>query len=80
MAKTYLKYLLKNPNMAFKSLLRTAEGRTTTTILLTDLSIIKDEATRLLITDQPEVVRKIAALETISLSPDPTLPQGAPFP
>ncbi len=45
-----------------------------------DLSIIKDEATGLLITDPPEVMRKIAALETIALSPDPTLPPGAPFP
>ncbi len=64
--------------MALKSLVRTAAGSTTTNTLPTDLSIIKDETTGLLI--PPEVVKKIAALETIALAPDPTLPPGAPFP
>ena len=71
---------VRKPNMALKSLLRTAAGNTTTNTLPTDLSIIKDEATGVLLTDPPEVVKKIAAMETITLSPDPTLPLGAPFP
>jgi hypothetical protein len=71
---------VKKPNMALKSLLRTAAGNTMTNTLPTDLSIIKDEATGFLITDPPEVVKKIAAIQTKALSPDPTLPPGAPFP
>jgi hypothetical protein len=71
---------VKKPNIALKSLLRTAEGKTTNTTVPTDLSIIKDEATGLLITDLPEVMRKITAQETIALSLDPTLPPGASFP
>ena len=71
---------VKKTNIALKSLLRTAEGRTKTTTLPTDLSIIKGEATGLLSTDPLEVVRKIAALETMALSQDPTFPPGAPFP
>jgi len=66
--------------MAYKSLIRTTAGNTKTNTLATDLSIIKDETMGLLITDPLEVVKQIAALETIALSPDPTLPPGAPFP
>jgi hypothetical protein len=36
-------------------------------------------ATGLIITNPTEVVKKIAELETIALSPYPTLPSGAPF-
>jgi hypothetical protein len=70
---------VKRPNMALKSLLRTTAGSTTTNTLPTDLSIIKDEATGFLITDPLEVVKKIAELETIALSPDSILPPCAPF-
>ena len=77
---TLLKMCVKRPNMALKSLLRTAAGSTSNNTLPTDLSIIKDEGTGLLITDPLEVVNKIATLETIAISPDPTLPPGAPFP
>ncbi len=66
--------------MALKALLRTTTGSTTTNTLPTDLSIIKDEDTGFLITDPPEVVKKIAVLETIALSSDPTLHPCAPFP
>ncbi len=65
--------------MALKSILRTATGIPNKSTLPTDLSIIKDEASELLITNPPEIVKKIAELETIALSTDPTLPLGAPF-
>ncbi len=51
-----------------------------TNTLPTDLSIIKDETTGLLITEPQEVVKKIAELESTALAPDPTLPPGSPFP
>ncbi len=66
--------------MALKSLLRTTTGSLTTNTISTNLSIIKDENTGFFITDPPEVMKKIAALETIALSLDPILPLGAPFP
>jgi hypothetical protein len=78
--KHLLKLFVKKPNTTLKSLLRTAAGSTKTTTLPTDLSIMKDEVTGLLITDPASVKRKRAELETIALSPDPTLPPGAPFP
>ncbi len=70
----------KKPNMALKSIIRTAAGNSDTNTLPTDLSIINDKASGLLITNPPQVVKKIAELETIALSPDPSLPPGAPFP
>ena len=78
--KHLLKLFVKKPNKALKSLLRTAAGSTKTNTLPTDLSIIKDEVTGLLITDPTSVKMKIVELETTALSPDPTLPPGAPFP
>ena len=75
-----LKMFVKKPNMALKSLLRTAAGCVTSNTLPTDLSIIKDEDTGMLTTEPSEVVMKIATMETKALSPDPTLPPGAPFP
>jgi hypothetical protein len=71
---------VKKPNVALKSILRTAIGTSTQHTLPTDLSIIKDETTGLLITTPSRVVNKIIELETVALSPDPTLPPGAPFP
>ncbi len=70
----------KKPNMALKSILRTAAGNPNTNTLPTNLSIIKDKASGLLITNPPEVVEKLEELETVALSPDPTLPPGTPFP
>ena len=75
-----LRMFAKRPNMALKSILRTAAGNTADITLPTDLSIIKDEATGLLITHPSEVVKTIAELEKIALSPDPILPSGVPFP
>ncbi len=54
---------MKKPNKALKSLLSTTEGSTKTNTLPTDLSIMKDEVTGLLITDPTSVKRKIAKLE-----------------
>jgi hypothetical protein len=71
---------LKRPNVALKSLFRTAAGSTTNVTLPTDLSVMKDEAKGFRITDPQKVVQKIAELETKALSPDPTLPPGVPFP
>jgi hypothetical protein len=80
----YYKFLLrlfaKKPNLALKSILRTAAGKSSTNTLPTDLSILKDESSGLLITNPKEVVTKLEELETRALSPDPTLPLGAPFP
>ena len=78
--KHLLKLFVTKPNKALKSLLRTAAGSRMSNTLPTDLSIIKDEVTGILITDPTSVKRKIAEMETKALSPDPILPPGAPFP
>ena len=77
--KFLLRLFVKKPNMALISILRTSTGKSNKNTLPTGLSIIKDEASGLLITSPREVVTKIAELETVALSPDPTLPIGAPF-
>jgi hypothetical protein len=58
--KFLLRLFVKKPNMALKSILRTATGNSTENTLPTNLSIIKDEALGVLITNPPEVVTKIA--------------------
>ena len=78
--KNLLRLFAKKPNMALKSILRTTAGNTNTNTLPTDLFIIKNVATGLLITNPTEVVKEIAELEALALSPNPTLPSGAPFP
>jgi hypothetical protein len=78
--KFLLRLFAKKPNMALRSILRISAGNQNTNTLPTDLSIIKDEASGLLTTNAPEVVKNIAELETIALSLDPTLPPGVPFP
>jgi hypothetical protein len=47
--------------------------------LPTDLSVIREEATGHLITAPEEVIAKITQMETVAISPDPTLPQEPPF-
>jgi hypothetical protein len=66
--------------VALKSIICTATVTSTQHSLPTDLSIIKDETTGLLITTPSRVVKKIKELEIVALSLDPTLPPGAPFP
>ncbi len=45
-----------------------------------NLSIIRDETTGRLLVEPEEVIEQVRKLETKALSPDPTLPPGAPFP
>jgi hypothetical protein len=71
---------VKKPNVALQSILRTAMGTSTQHSLPKDLSIIKDETTGLLITTPLRVVKRIKELENVAISPDPTLPPGAPSP
>ena len=49
----------KKPKMALKSIFRIAEGIQNTNTLPMDLSIMKNEASGLLITNPPEVVKKL---------------------
>jgi hypothetical protein len=71
---------MKKPSVALKSILRSSEGKTDIPTLPTDLSILRDEKTGQLITTPKEVIARLTQLETKALSPDPTLPPGAPFP
>ena len=48
--------------------------------LPTDLSILRDNALGRLLVDPAEVIAQVQKLETHALSPNPTLPHGAPFP
>jgi hypothetical protein len=58
--KALLRMFFKKPDVALKSIMCTAAGTTTNSTLPTDLSIIKDETTCLLITTPSEVVNKIS--------------------
>jgi len=78
--KALLRMFVKTPNVALKSIMRTAMGTSPQHILLTNLSIIKDKTTGLLLTTPSTVLRAISELETVALTPDPTLPPGVPFP
>ncbi len=60
--------------------MRSSEGDKNSPSLPTDISIIRDEVTGLLIAPPLEVIAKIADIETVDLSLEPTLPPGAPFP
>ena len=72
--------LVKKPNVALKSILRTSEGTTDNTKLPTDLSILRDETFGRLVTTPSEALTQLTQMETTALSMDPTLPPGAPFP
>jgi hypothetical protein len=78
--KALLRMFVKKPNEALNSILSMAMGTSTQHTFPTDLSIIKNEITGLFITTPSGVANKIKELETVALSPDPTLPPGAPFP
>jgi hypothetical protein len=71
---------MKNPSVALKFLLQTSEGTPDNPTLPTDLSVLRDERSGRLLTNPSEVIAQIEKLETTALSPDPTLPPGAPFP
>ncbi len=70
----------KKPSAALKSILSNLEGTPKNPILPTDLSVLRDETSGRLLTTPREVIAHLEKLETIALSPDPTLPPGAPFP
>jgi hypothetical protein len=72
--KSVLRMLVKKPRVALQSILQTAEGDKDTPSLLTDISIILDEETGLINTSPREVIGKLAEMETVTLSSDPTLP------
>jgi hypothetical protein len=71
---------VKKPSVAIKFILRSAEKTTDNPTLPTDLSILRDEKSGRLLTTPSEVLTQLTLLETAALSPDPTLPPGAPFP
>jgi len=73
-------YVYKKPKVALQSILRTAAEKEEFQPLPTNLSIIRDDASGRLITDLKEVITQVQKPETKALSPDPTLPPGAPFP
>jgi hypothetical protein len=66
--------------VALQSILSTAAEEANIQPLPTDLSILRDYASGRLLTDPAEVIAQVQKLETHAMSPDPTLPQGAPFP
>jgi hypothetical protein len=63
-----------------QSILRTVAEKENTQPLPMDLSILRDESSGRLLVDPAEVIAQVQKLETQALSPDPTLPPGAPFP
>ena len=78
--KALLRVFVKNPSFALKSILRISEGAPDNPTLPTDLSVLRDETSGRLLTTPTEVITQLEKLETKALSPDPTLPPGAPFP
>jgi hypothetical protein len=78
--KALLRLFVKKPSAALKSILRTSEGTSDNPILSTDLSVLRDETSGRMFTTSAKVIAQLEKLETKALSPDPTLPQGAPLP
>jgi hypothetical protein len=71
---------LKKTEVALQSILRTAAEEENTQLLPTNLSILRDDASGLLLVDPAEFIAQVPKLETNEMSLDPTLPHGAPFP
>jgi hypothetical protein len=71
---------INKTKVALQSILRTAAEEENTQPLPTDISIFRDDASGRLLVDPAEVIAQAQKLETRALSPDPTLPHGAPFP
>jgi hypothetical protein len=71
---------VKKLSVAIKTIHRSATRANASATLPTDLSILRDEKSGLLITTPTEVVTKLAQMETGTLSPYPTLLPRAPFP
>jgi len=77
--KAFLHMFEKKPSAALKSILRSSEGTPDNPTLPTDVSVLRDETFGQLLTTPIEVIAQLEKLETTALSPDPTLPPGAPF-
>jgi hypothetical protein len=71
---------VKKPGMELKSILNTLAGTTDNPTFPTDLSILREERYGLFLTTPLEVIKQLNQMKKIALSPDPTLPPGAPFP
>jgi hypothetical protein len=71
---------VKEPSVALKTILQSAMWAETPTILPTDLSILRDETTGLLITTSAEIITTLAQMETVTLFPGPTSPPELHFP
>ena len=78
--KSLLRMCVKKPCVALKSILRSSEGTSDNPTLPIDLSILRDETSGRLRNIPAEVLTQLTIMETAALSPDPTLPPGAPFP
>jgi hypothetical protein len=78
--KNLLRIFVKKPSVALKSILRTSEGITDNVTLPTDLFILRDEKSGHILTTPVGVLTQLTQLETTTLSTDPTLSPGAPFP
>jgi hypothetical protein len=74
-----LRMFVKKSSVAI-SILRAAAKKKDSPTLPTDLSVLRDEASGGLNTTPAEVITTLTHMETVALSPDPTLPPGAPFP
>jgi hypothetical protein len=77
--KALLRIFVNNPSVALNSILRTSEGTSDNPTLPTDLSVLRDDTSVCMLTNPTEVIAQLKKLETMALSPDPTLPSGAPF-
>ena len=75
-----LRIFVKKPSVALTSILRTSEGAPNNPTLRTDLSVLRDETSGRMLTTPAKVIAQLEKLESKALSPDPTLPPGAPFP
>jgi hypothetical protein len=77
---TLLHMFITKTKAALQSILRTAAGELDSQPLSTNLSGIREDITGRQIIDPVEVIAQVKKMEIQALSPDPTLPPGAPIP
>jgi hypothetical protein len=78
--KALLLMFIKKTKVALHSIFRTTAEEDNSQPLPTYLSILRDDTTGRLLVDPAEVIAQVRKLETQTLSLDPILPHGAPFP
>ena len=61
---------VKKPRVALQTILRSATGANASATLPTDLPLLRDDTSGLLVTTPTEVVTKLAEIEEVDLSPD----------